>query len=112
MDGVLHEIPDCVQVLETPVGNATFCKKFISKAMSKVQEHSRIILDQLPSKNVRTPILQVLHFTENDAPVWSGHPHSEEPSAKLEDVGQRLVLRLQRHDVSFSVVLDIQQNSP
>ena len=52
-DGLPHEIADgdsiCV-LHDTPVGNTTFCKSFISKAMSKMREHSKTILDCLPSR--------------------------------------------------------------
>ena len=30
-DGISHEITDDIRVLGTPVGNATFCKRFISQ---------------------------------------------------------------------------------
>ena len=49
-NGAPHEITYGICVLGTPVGNATFCKRFISQAMDKVREHSKIILDRLPSR--------------------------------------------------------------
>ena len=49
-DRVPHEITDGIRVLGTPVGHATFCRKFITEAIKKVKEHSSIILDKLPSK--------------------------------------------------------------
>ena len=50
LDGVQREITDGIRVLGSPVGNASFCKLFISDMMTKAQEHAIIILSKLENK--------------------------------------------------------------
>ena len=50
LEGVPHESTDGIRVLETPVGSTAFSRRFISQAMDKVREHSKTILDCLPSR--------------------------------------------------------------
>ena len=47
-DGAPHEITGSIRLLG--IGSATFPRRFMSQTMDKVREHSKTILDRLPSR--------------------------------------------------------------
>ena len=59
--GAPLEITDGIRVLGSPIGNPTFCKYFISKAMTKAQTHADTILKNLDNTQ---SVLQLSFFVQ------------------------------------------------
>ena len=58
-NGVALKITDGIRILGSPVGSPTFCKDFISKAMTKAQAHADTSLAKLDNKQ---SVLQLFKF--------------------------------------------------